>query len=168
MFLIHSRFCCDQRPNVTVTSESNGMMIVFRSNYSAASPYFTRGFQAIVRTDGKLNHGHSTVSNNRTCHQKWIMLGIEIICIMWTRAVGLNIVLSGLIPRYYILEFGSMKIQIIVYIVKLIWFIKQKFYGINKFPASCHFTQPRSHVSKRDVSPPGGGGGVDKQQSLHI
>ena len=43
------RFCCLQRPTTTLKSESNEMMIIFKSNYSIDSDYLRRGFQAVVK-----------------------------------------------------------------------------------------------------------------------
>jgi len=43
------RFCDYERPNVTLKSESNEMMIIFKSNYSFDYSWLWRGFQAVVK-----------------------------------------------------------------------------------------------------------------------
>ena len=47
------RFCCFERPTETLTSESNEMMIIFKSNYSYDYLVNQRGFHAVL-TAGKL------------------------------------------------------------------------------------------------------------------
>jgi len=42
------RFCCYDRPTATLTSESNEMMIIFKSNFSNDYLITQRGFQAVV------------------------------------------------------------------------------------------------------------------------
>jgi len=46
------RFCCFARPTAALTSESNEMMVVFKSNFSYDYLARQRGFQAVV-TAGK-------------------------------------------------------------------------------------------------------------------
>lgn len=50
------RFCCTNRPNVTVQSKSNEMMIVFKSNYTVNNYSLQRGFKAIVIARRNFNY----------------------------------------------------------------------------------------------------------------
>ena len=55
LFLL--RFCCDSRPTDVLISESNEMMVIFRSNYSVDPQRNNRqrGFQALVKSSKSLD-----------------------------------------------------------------------------------------------------------------
>ena len=46
--MLLGRFCCYDRPTAGVVSESNEMMVVFKSNFSYDYLVYQRGFQARV------------------------------------------------------------------------------------------------------------------------